>query len=225
MKFIDGGENIVGGIAKERNQAGELILSWRNINCALYLVLYAESREKVNLHRSESWRQLIAENCGQLAVGETFEIRPHGIECSLFSYSELIRNGGKKISEKPGFYAVYGAERNGDLLVYIDSRNAPLSNILTMTVEVSVRTAPLMLKKGFLKKKIKYSGYRKISVEKGHAELHGSDLHYKVHGFTYAFPESVAKNGGTFFVKADAEARLLLGSDNPSINIQTAASE
>ena len=207
---------------------GKTYLKWMSSGLSQFLIVYGENKQVVDLSnkiRQEYFSQICtSEVLNELLVSKNVWLKSERMQLYLFTHDELKRDGGVVIKENPGVYAVYGFNFPADAVsptIYVSPDFAVGQNMLTMYLEVSIeREAYYVEKRSFLKKVVTYSGYNQIRLSKGYPGLVGGVLKYRINDYTFPFPDSVVKNGGSFFVKADENCALDFVTNNPGIKIK-----
>lgn len=199
----------------------DLHLNWTSEGFDLFLVLSSNSADKVDL-TSLRRDNIIALLANQLeSMSDNTEKKVDGTTMRLISFVQQKRDGGMVLNGDPGYYAVYGADRknNRDIDIYVND-SASKSHLVRVLRDIELVETPHMIQKNvFLTKKTVYSGYHRVSVKGPNKGLSGGVLQYSVGEYMYPFPDQIVAEGGTFFVKMDERATLIVSSDNEGLNI------
>lgn len=220
LEFITDEEKNVYGL--EKIVLGQkLFLNWNSFGHTEFLLLFGENEHEVDLNKNMEFREMLEKNWQQLVNEKNCFIKRPRVQCSLFLYSDLKRNGGFQIKDNPGVYAVYGVNTvDGQGSIYIAGESVQPANMFTMTIDITIETTPYQVKKGFLGRMQVYSGYQRISLNKVFPGMEGKALHYYINDYRYSFPNEIIQRGGAFFVKAPENAVIRFESGNPGITIK-----
>ncbi len=199
----------------------DLHLNWTSEGFDLFLVLSSSSSEKVDLtsHGKDDIIAFLADHLESMS--DNTEKKVDGTTVRLISFIQQKRDGGMVLNGDPGYYAVYGVARkdNRDIDIYVND-SASKSHLVRVLRDIEIVETPHTIQKGvFLTKKTVYSGYHRVSVKGPNKGLSGGVLRYSLGEYMYPFPDQIVAAGGSFFVKMDEKATLIVSSDNEGLNI------
>ncbi len=224
IQFLQDSEKSVYGIKKDSAAGNQFLLNWKSTGLSQYVVVFGDSKAAVNWCEEKNRAAAgaaLADCLGQLVETKQQALPTAGVTCYWVTHNDIKRDGGLKIREIPGTYAVYGAEHTADgLTVYIPDVQALSSSLFTMALDVFITASPHYVEKGLFKKHREYSGFHCVTVTKPYPNMVGGILTYTVDQFCFAFPDSVVKAGGSFFVQMAENDVLTFRSTMPGIQIK-----
>lgn len=212
---------------EKRPFENRVVLNWKAVGHSQYLIVFAETRNAALLKKDSPGDALSGalQACMEtLITNRSASAENLRVAFFLVSHDELRRDGGFAIRNVPGYYAVYGFDAQENAAIVYVPEDMPSSAVFSMTVDVVIRTAPILVEKrtGLFKKETVFSGYHRITLDKGYPNLADGNLRYALAGsvYTYSFPRDIVKNGGSFVVKASRNDSIRFMSDNQGIIIR-----
>ncbi len=212
---------------EKRPSENRVVLNWKSVGHSQYLIVFAETRQAALLKKDspdDALHNALSAHIQALIADRSAVAESPQVTFFLVSHDELRRDGGFAIRNVPGYYAVYGFDGTGDAAVVYVPADMQSSAVFSMTVDVVIRTEPILVEKrtGLFKKETVFSGYHRIMLDKGYPNLADGHLKYGLAGsvYTYSFPREVVKDGGSFVVKAARNDSIRFMSDNQGIIIR-----
>lgn len=211
---------------KTATRGTKLHLEWLYNGFSMFIILHGDNTNAVNLCESdlqERFSELMTPALvAELLQTKNLVFKAERLEVSLYTHGEIKRDGGMQIKENPGVYAVYGVEViDNDIMIYTADCTENANNMNTVHVDISIEQKPYYIeKRSFFKKTTVYSGYRVITLAKPCPALVGGVLRYRINDYSFPFPDSIVKSGGSFFVKADENIAIEFSTANPGIRIR-----
>lgn len=212
----------VEGLKKE-GISGNYRLNWEKKGIEQFLVVSAPNKNDVILCSNEKLNTLF-DRISESIINNRI-ITLDDTTFFYINFSELRKNGGLSIKEKPGYYAVYGCNIENHSLksIYYTFGKENIINI-SVDIKINQENSYKEVKKGLLglrgKEQI-YTGYKRITVPKGINGISEYSVTYYAGNGKYAFPcpREVLENGGSFFIKADEKEDIRFTSNNSGIRI------
>ncbi len=204
---------------------GKINLKWDvgTAGVSNFIVLFGETSDTVDLCNDkvkEDFLRIFPTVINRLKETGNAPLREMNIHAYLVSYADILRDGGTPIKEKPGVFAVYAIDENDTAVTVYTCRPGVKNHMYTFKLNVLVEQKPLYIKKGLVFKKEVYSGYYAITLQKGYANLSKDTLKYQIDDYSFPFPESIVKNGGTFYIKTQKSSNITFVSGSTGIEIK-----
>lgn len=193
------------GSVSRKGSLGDYYLTWKAVGIESFLIIQGISRRKVELNDNEELTKIVESNMGQLEEQGKLEISEEKLSMYLVNFSEFKRNGGFRVKEKPGIYAVYGIDWNNHVIYMPES-----GNTIQLKIDIEINCKPVMVEKGFIKKKQEYSGYQEIKIVKGVKFIDPNSIFYTVseNDYKYFIPNEVIREGKNFFIQCPRECKI-----------------
>lgn len=224
IEFVKNSEKTIYGIEKKNSSSNQFLLNWKSTNLSNYLIVFGNEKKTVDFCEENNQKLLLnlLENAGEtLLENKQLVIKDMGLTLSILSHNDIKRDGGMKIRENPGVYAIYGLEYSDSFLtIFVPNSDSFKSSVFTMILDVSIKDYPYYVEKGLFKKRSVYSGYHKVDILKPYPSMVGGILNYQIENYSFSFPDSVIKSGGSFFVKMQENDVIEFKSTNPGIQIK-----
>lgn len=218
MEFRQTDTNHYIGSVSRKGSLGDYYLTWKAVGIENFLIIQGISREKVALNGNEELIKIIESNLEQLEERGRLEISEEKLSMYLANFSELKRNGGFRVKEKPGIYAVYGIDLNNHFIYIPES-----GNTFQLKIDIEINCTPVMIEKGVIKKRQEYSGYQEIKIVKGVKFIEPNSIFYTVseNDYKYSIPNEVIREGKKFFIQCPRECKIEFYTNNRNgINIK-----
>lgn len=205
MEFRQTDTNHYIGSVSRKGSLGDYYLTWKAVGIENFLIIQGISREKVVIKGDEEIIKIIESNMEQLEEQGRLEISEAKLSMYLANFSELKRNGGFRVKEKPGIYAVYGIDLDNHVIYTPES-----GNIFQLKIDIEIKCTPVMREKGLIKKKLEYSGYQEIQIVKGVKFIEPNSIFYTIseNDYKYSVPNEVIREGEKFFVQCPRECKI-----------------
>lgn len=191
---------------------------WDSTGYDDFVIVYGKSVSDVSLKENKVLKQAILNSKMNLFENTVSDIDGYYIYHANKTQKDT---GGFDTNGVPGIYAVYGCKLSDDnqfieTVYYNDSYVRSVS--VSVTISVSVNNHNVK-KGGLFSRGSKYSGYKKVSINKAVKNISSNMVSYMVNEFKGNIPVEVLKSGGEFYVKCDENQDVEILS-NGGISIQ-----
>lgn len=219
MNFLIENQNQNVSFLKKEGTAGDYRITWDRKGVNEFLVISAQTKQEVLVKNNVDLQETISRISRSIKENLTMTI--DGVSFYYVSFSELIKNGGLSIKERPGYYSVYACDiENNEIINLYYSDNSEKTINISVDIEINQSDCNIEVKKSLFKKEIQYSGFKAINVPRGIKGIAENSVKYAVSNYVFSIPNQVLEQGGTFYVKCPKEQSIRFLSSNNGIRIK-----
>lgn len=210
---------------KKEGSSGNYRINWsqKGFTDNGFIVISGQNKQDVLIKSNELLQKKLEHiNCTLL---KNRVVNSDEITFYYLTFADLKRNGGLNIKEKPGCYAVYGCVVENDNIstVYYSDVNEKFVNI-SVEIEIIQEDYYIETKKFlglFSKNNHIYSGYKKITIERGIKGMIPNSVKYHTpDNQAISVPQEVLEHGGIFFVRSEQNEQIRFIASNYGVNIK-----